>query len=302
MEELNYIPEKDLNKAPDYVPNEVLGIIIDQARGSVCKIKCKYRENGIGFFCIIPFPNKNHSLPILMTTNHVILKKDIIKGNKIFYSMNNNKKVFEITIDDYRKVYSNEIFSVTFIEIKENDDLDFDSFLEIDDKVFQDNPNDIFKNNSIYLIGNPKGRKSLYSMGLIKDINEDNFEIKHLSKTDPESSGCPIINLNNNKVIGIHKGPAKNGQNWNLGTFLKGPLEQFKKENLNIQSNNDISSINNNIEEVYEEDNYDNYLDEMTIIYETSLKDNKISDEFINRIKNKWGETISEKKFLEKLL
>jgi len=104
--------------------------------------------------------------------------------------------------------------------------------------------------------------------------------------------------FNNNKVIVIHKGPAKNGQNWNFGTFLKGPLEQFKKENLNIQSNNDISSINKNIiEEIYEEeDNYDNYLDEMTIIYEMSLKDNKISNEFINRVKNKWGETISEKK------
>ena len=50
-------------------------------------------------------------------------------------------------------------------------------------------------------------------------------------------SGSPIINLNNERVIGIHKGCDKK-QNWNLGTFLREPLKQFyaiKNENLNKQ-------------------------------------------------------------------
>ena len=41
-------------------------------------------------------------------------------------------------------------------------------------------------------------------------------------------SGSTIINLNNFKVIGIHKG-AHPICDWNLGTFLKEPLNLFYK-------------------------------------------------------------------------
>ena len=255
----NYTTEKDLANVPDQVPIDVLEIIIKQIKKSICKIKCNDGGNGTGFFCAIPFPDKFHQLPVLMTNNHVITEKDLMEGNRIKFTINNDKFSFEIIIDDFRKIYTNQDFDVTIIEIKDNDNLDMNSFLELDDQIFKDNPNDLFRGKSIYLIGHPKGGMPTYAMGLVKDIDEDNYEIRHLCKTNPGSSGCPIINLNNNRVIGLHKGAAKNGQNWNVGILLKEPINHFKEENKNNKNNKIIKyNVNNNIKEnINEEDTND---------------------------------------------
>ena len=216
----NYIPEKDLANAADDIPFDNLKIIIQQIEKSICKIKCNDGGNGTGFFCIIPFPDKFHLLPVLMTNNHVITEDDIMKVRKIEFTMNNDKLSFEIIIDDFRKVYTNKDYDVTIIEINEKDILNLNSFLELDDQIFRDNINDIYRGKSIYLIGYPKGGNAKYSDGLVKGIDENNYDIRHLCRSNPGSSGCPIINLNNNRVIGIHKGGGKGGQNWNIGILL----------------------------------------------------------------------------------
>ena len=59
-------------------------------------------------------------------------------------------------------------------------------------------------------------------------------------------SGSPIINLNNFKIIGIHKGADKKKQ-WNLGTFLKEPFNLFyslKNIHSEISNNNSIQKEN----------------------------------------------------------
>ena len=132
MENLNYESEEDLNNTPDSVPINILKIIIEQSEKSICKIKCKGGEYGTGFFCIIPFPDKFHQLPVLMTNHHVIDKEGIIKGNKIQFTINNDKINVEIIIDEIRRIYTNEKYDITIIEINENDELDMNSFLEID--------------------------------------------------------------------------------------------------------------------------------------------------------------------------
>ena len=67
-----------------------------------------------------------------------------------------------------------------------------------------------------------------YSSGVIKNISLDNYNIQHYCPSEKGSSGSPIINLTNYKVIGIHKG-AKEDKNWNLGTLIKGPIDEFNK-------------------------------------------------------------------------
>ena len=128
--------------------------------------------------------------------------------------INNGKWKFEIKNNEFRRIYSNEKLDVTIFEIKEEDNIDIKSFLEIDDQIFEDNINDIDK--SIYLIGYPEGEKQRLTNGLIKDIDENNYEIKHLCKSNPGASGCSIINLNNNRVIGIQT-EAATGYKWNIG-------------------------------------------------------------------------------------
>lgn len=53
------------------------------------------------------------------------------------------------------------------------------------------------------------------------------------------------------KVIGIHKGPSK--RDYNLGTFLKKPLEEFKEKSMKnkvyIENKKEIKLNNNKIKE-----------------------------------------------------
>ena len=232
----NYKPEKDLENAPESLSSAALKIILEQMEKSICKIKCNDGGNATGFFCIIPNPDKFHQLPVLMTNYHVINEKD----KKCKFTLNNDKLEYEIIINNTRKVYYSHTYDITIIEIKESDKLEMNSFLELDDNIFKDDPNGIYRKISIYLIGFPKGGISKYSMGIFQLIEEDDFTIRHLCRSNPGSSGCPIINLNNNRVIGIHKG-ASEKKNWNLGTFIKKPLEVFNKiKFIESKNNSDV--------------------------------------------------------------
>ena len=164
------IPEKNIVNALDDIPIDIFEKILKQMKKSICKIEFNNGGNGTGFFCIIPFPDKCHQLKVLITNFHVIKKEDILKDNKIKFTID-NKLNFEIKNNEYRKIYSNEELDVTIIEIKENDNIDMESFLEIDDKILEENPNDAYKGKSIYLIGYPEGEKQRFANGLLKDID-----------------------------------------------------------------------------------------------------------------------------------
>ena len=51
----------------------------------------------------------------------------------------------------------------------------------------------------------------------------------HNFSTDNNSSGSPILNLQSNKVIGIHN---KSSINYNIGTLLQLPIKDFINQNL----------------------------------------------------------------------
>ena len=195
-----------------------------------------------------------------MTNNHVIDIEDIKPGKTINFSLNNDEKEFNILIDNSRKTYTNLSFDVTIIEIKENDNINEKSFFDLDKQIFQEDCINIFKNRQIFLLHYPKGIKKEISLGVIKNIIEDKEKktILHLCDTSGGSSGSPIINKSNFQVIGIHKGAPIGAQNYNLGTFLKEPIEKFNEEikmkkNNNIDNdkdnNNEIKNNNNDIKE-----------------------------------------------------
>ena len=58
------------------------------------KCICKINGNkiGTGFFCRINY--LDNSIPVLITNNHVISKKDILKDNKIKFTLNNDTLSF----------------------------------------------------------------------------------------------------------------------------------------------------------------------------------------------------------------
>ena len=131
----------------DSIYTEALPIIMDQAKNSVCKIITKKGGTGTGFLCKIPFPDSFTLLPVFITCYHVLEEKDIIEGNTIELNFNNEEKKVILTMDKSRKFYVNdEKYDITIIEIKHNDGIDMNNFLDVDDYLYKsDNLNNIFR-------------------------------------------------------------------------------------------------------------------------------------------------------------
>ena len=119
----------------------------------------------------------------------------------------------------------------------------------------------------VYLLHYPEGIEVMKASGIIQNISENNYNMRHLCDSDFGSSGVPLINLKNFKVLGIHKGaPNNERRNWNLGTLLNEPIKKLKEEieiinnqNNDIRNNdelNDNNKIRNNIL-YYNENNND---------------------------------------------
>ena len=209
--------------------------IIEQMKNNVCRIKLLNGNKGTGFFCKLIFNNK--ILPVLITNNHVINQEILNKNDKILIIINSEVK--EIQLENRIK-YTNKEYDITIIKIKEKKDK-INNYLEIDDNIIQ-NKSNIYVKESIYTIQYEGDREEVsVSYGIIKGIDElDNYTFKHLCSTNKGSSGSPILNVNNNKIIGIHKESSSND---NRGTFLNYAIKDFINKNNKI--NNDIKEINN---------------------------------------------------------
>ena len=229
MEEEKYIKEKQLSNQPRSIPANQMEILLNLLKTNICKIYCNDGSHGTGFFCNIEI-GWNKNIKVLMTNNHVLNVNSIKPGKTVKFSINNDNKYYNILIDKSRRTYTNEFYDVTIIELKEEDKINKKSFFDLDKQIFEENSDEIFKNRQIYLLHYPKGNEMETSNGVIKTICKDNQKIQHLCDTSEGSSGSPIINKDNLQVIGIHKGGAEGAKNYNLGTLLKGSIEQFKHE------------------------------------------------------------------------
>ena len=189
---------------------------------------CKISGNkiGTGFFCKIKY--KDTLIPVLMTNYHVINDNYIENNKQINIYINNNMKIIKLYSDSL--IYSSDNKKYDIIIIKIKNDYELNNFLEIEDNIFIDNAENIFKNESIYILHFPQGGEANISYGCgVEKINE--YDIMHKCNTDTGSSGGPILNELNNKVIGIHKAYDKK-HNINLGTFLKYPLNELSRKNI----------------------------------------------------------------------
>ena len=224
----------------------------------ICKIKAGEKK-ATGFFCKIPFPNKENMIPVFMTNNHVI-NENILNNNneKISIDIYDELNTKYLNLDDRIK-YTNEDYDITIIEIKEKDGIK--NFLELDEKIIDDiinnkNKNDKFKDETMYIIQYPEGKLSV-SYGVLENIYEDKkYNFIHKCNTKKGSSGSPILNLDNNKIIGIHKEALKIKNN--RGTFLNFPIKEFikqkcynNKEQLSlIQNDHDSKNLNTLFQEL----------------------------------------------------
>ena len=225
-------------------------IILQQMEKNICKIINEDGSRGTGFFCLIPI-NDFELLPVLITCNHVLDDKKVFSGKQITITINNDKEMHKILMDKSRKIYTNMKFNITIIEIKKNDDLNDASFLEIDNEILNSDIEELtmrYMKKPIYLLSYAGGKKSQYSTGVLLDFDFDCNEIRHNCPSDCGSSGGPLININNYKVIGVHEGANRNYK-YNIGIFLQKPIEEFKKK----FNNNDPETLLKRLKKTKEE-------------------------------------------------
>ena len=235
----DYFEEKGFKGATKPIPRNTTKKIDSQLEKSICKINIEEDIFGTGFLCKIPYPDEFKLLPVLITNNHVI-NKDYYFGNKtIKISFNDDKNIKLLDIVPERQFYTNEIYDITIIEIFPNKD-NLNHFLELNEYIDEEK-NESYKNQNIYILHYPNGEVGCVSYGNIIYIKDS--EIKHKCWTENGSSGSPIILLETLKVIGVHKGTEK-GFNYNCGTLLKYPIIEFnEKKEIKIENENENEII-----------------------------------------------------------
>ena len=205
-----------------------------------CICKIDGNKAGTGFFCKIK--RGEELIPVLITNYHVI-DDNYMKQNKYlkFYI---NDKSHIIDLNSESKIYSssNNEYDMMIIRLKEGQ---VNNYLDIDENIFEDNSENYYENDSIYILHYANAEEAKVSFG--KGIKKlDNYDIKHLCHTEPGSSGGPILSRMTNKVIGIHKGSIGKGKcDYNIGTFLKYPLNEVKNQNKPEENRPKVSKNNN---------------------------------------------------------
>ena len=247
---MSYQKEVFCNNSIKPISINSMETILYQMKNCTCEIH-KGEKRGSGFFAKIPY--RNELINVLITNEHVLGIDDIIEGKNITISLFNGKNFKNIQIDSKRKRYLNQNLDITIIEIRQDQDKIYD-FLSLDKQIFNfkynekiNNYIDIYKGQSIYLLNYINGNEIFASLGLLKDIN--NNEIIHKCNTDKGSSGSPIILLSNNKVIGVHHSGTYYNDKSNFGTLLSKPISEFQNISNNLlvikKDNNQIGKINN---------------------------------------------------------
>ena len=180
---------------PDIIYYDYFNKIKEQMDKCICKIKIGETTTGTGFFCKIPFPNRNNMLPVFITNNHILNKALLYSNNtniKIYIKEDTDIKI--VTNLNKRIKYTNDEneYDITIIEIKKEDNIK--NYLELDDIIINsiikgENKMKEFDDETIYIIQYPKGKLS-FSYGILKEKDLlNNYDFKHLCSTDEGSSG-----------------------------------------------------------------------------------------------------------------
>ena len=208
--------------------NEKLKFVMKNA---FCKIKLNDNELGKGVFCIIPFPNKNNPILVLITKG-LIIKKNKIQGQFLTIKLNENKETFFMQIDNNRLIHEDKDNDIIIIEMKNY----FSSLytFTIDDDLNIDKCEDIYNKKYILLIDYSfkENYKLEFNFEYILGFNNIN---RILSENENKFKDGIIINPLNNKIIGIIKKKSASLLNKSIIEFY----EKYKKAK-SIQNNHNL--------------------------------------------------------------
>ena len=226
-----------MNKSSEPITLEETEKILEQMKKYICKINAN-EIYGTGFFLTFKFLD-NAIINVLMTSYRLI-DDEYLKENREINLLLNGNDTKVIDLEKKRKIYSNKDYDITLIELLKNDNIN--DYFELDENIFsQENQKLLFENKSIYIIHYLNMENVSVSFGFLSELNES--EIKHTCMIKSGSYGSPILNFANNRIIGISK---EQNRNTTFATFLKSPIDEFKKqieiqkqkENINLKGKN----------------------------------------------------------------
>ena len=247
----NIINENKITDIKNINLNGILkfGAIAQKAIG---KIKLPYGKNsyGTGFFCTLPYPDKEHTLKALITNNHVLNKEFFKEENQIKAEINNESYIIDLNAN--RKIWTNKRLDYTIIEIIKEDNIN--NFLNYDENIVkEDYSNKEYKNESIFLPAIMKNQQVEFSSGMIVSTPNNCEYFLHSCNTDSGSSGGPILLVENFTVVAIHKGYDKENKK-NVGIFLKYIVDDIKTD-VNILESKHGGNIAHSDKHVSNKDN-----------------------------------------------
>jgi len=250
---------------------EELNKILDQMNKSICKID-QGDILGTGFFCNIPISIQNQCINYclaLITCKHVF---DEIKGNVMKLEINKKNQI--LALDNSRKIYLDKMRDIAIIELRNGDFSNINS-LYLDENIFEKHPEYNYKD--IYILHYEFGKEAKYSPGIITSFDKAliyNTKLYYNCSTQPGSSGGPILNSKNYKIIGVHKGFDPNKM-LNKGIYIKDAIIKFQKWYEKKVKNNVY--INNG------EDNY-NILNQINKEEQLYYSNNNFNNNMLNNI------------------
>ena len=261
------------------------------------KVLFTVENNGIkgtGFFCKLKIPKSDDFLPVLITNTQVYTKDDFYIDKRVKFKI--QETPFILDVDDFRKSYISDTYEIAVLEVKRYDGIDVDSFLEIesDDNFQQDK---LYKNNNLGLVTFNKEDKIYEALKFtIKSINRNLYDFQYTCELNEEFKGYPIININSNKIVGIHKEIDKIN-NVNNGMLLNVPITDFFDEIWRKELFSELPQRGSNIFKSTMTLDSTIILDkeegnkEVLIIYEVRDLENKyiqiFGDEFVKKNKDK---------------
>ena len=192
---------------------------------SVCKIEIENQNEegdnlmGTGFFCKIPSKDK-----IFFITCYHNLEKIFEKLKKLtlkfdYLTEENWEKTLEFDLEKERIKILNKDSDFVAIEILEDDNIH--DYITADES--SSNKID-FENKKMFICHFPKDKDKIirlkFSLGLINGISKKNSMMKYSGWTSYGTAGAPIISVENQELIAIHKGSKIRDNFTKLGVGL----------------------------------------------------------------------------------
>ena len=182
---------------------ETIKIIKEQMGNNICVIE-NNKTKGIGFFCKIPFYNNqkdDNYYPVLITSNHVINSNIPNKGDQIIFLTTKDKPEGKTLNLKGRKIYQKNEYDISIIYLNQEDG--FNHYLELEESLINSEKNNKISNKSIYMFHHDNEELYVSYGHFSKYKDKNNISFYHSCNTAKGSSGSPILNLENNKIIGI---------------------------------------------------------------------------------------------------